>query len=211
MYSCNTETQLRHSLKGVKMIDYRNLFREARTTKKDAVRLFTPSKHDDNGFVHVSVFTNFFTDPKERRIHTNLEYSNFRNDIEATLGTLDTNEQVIMDIFESQESDETDREIAIIGFRKYVSSCYLAARQQYIKHIKLFSSFLLIGSLIIFLLYGIPHPALSEWLKKLLEIFGTVMVWQFVGYMAFERHKELKDLRRLSQIMHVKFDFRLLE
>ena len=143
-------------------------------------------------------------------IRTNADYFRLKSDILNTLDNVPVSEQVTLDIFESVESDEFDRETGIIGFKKYMTSNYYTCRKQYLCRLTLFNLFLLVGLALIFV-DTLLCPDLPLWLSTCLETVAGVFIWQMVGYMAFEWRGDIKRLRRLLQMIDLKFDFRKWE
>ena len=112
-----------------------------------------------------------------------------------------------MDIYESGESTEFDRERALIGFRKYMNENLRGSRKQLMAHLISFAVFLLIGVAIILYLYSANPAWIPAWCFQLVNIIANVFIWQFVGYMAFQFPIERKALCRIRQILSVEYEF----
>lgn len=186
-------------------------FRANALEKKYARQFRQSVARDEDGRMHVPCYTSFFSEMNGTVMRSYSDYANFRKEINASLEPFKVQDPVVIDVFELTPSTEFDRETATIGFRKYISACYSIARRDFIRRQLLFFSFLIIGIVIITMLYGVLSDLLPPWLFYCIETIGTVFIWQFAGYVVFERHSERKNLIRLKQMIKLEFDFKRWE
>ena len=166
-------------------------------------------KRDEEGRIHVALYSELFLKCTGATLITNSLYAAFYDDIASSVETVSAGEQIVMDIFEPSESDEFSREVTILGFRRYINALYLGTNKEHWRHVILFSASLVAGAVLSFFLYNFWISHISRWLYTMIDIFSTVLVWEFAGYMAFELSHEIKQLRRLRQIRNMEFQFRL--
>ena len=171
---------------------------------------FTP-KRDENGRVHVALYSEIFSHAGGAALLTNAAYSELKDDVLSSVETLSPKERVVLDVFEPAESDPFDREAIILGFRRYVNACYMGCRREHLSRIALFSAGLIVGIVLCFLLTNYWEKDLASWIFFVLNTFSTVLIWQFAGYVAFEWNGEVKRLKRLKQIYGIEYEFRLWE
>lgn len=187
---------------------YRNFFQYASDKKISAFRMDAVRGAD--GRVHLGMFTDFFSAAHGRVMRSNNEYNNLRNEVEACIGEFNTVDPITIDVFESRESDEFDRETSIIGFKKYIGANYFAYKKQCMSRLILFSTFLILGILAIVLLYT-HGTELKDWIFYCVETIATVFLWQFAGYAAFELNGEIRQMRRYRQLTDAEFAFKKWE
>lgn len=186
----------------------RSILHENELEKKYAHQFRQSVARDENGNMHIPCFTSFFSEMGGTVMRSYSDYSKFRNEISASLEPFKAHDPIVIDIFERTPSSEFDRETAIIGFRKYISACYAVSRRNFLRRHFLFTSFLILGIIIITLLFGVFSSVLPSWLFYCIEAIGSVFIWQFAGYIAFERHAEKKNLTRLKQMITLNFQFK---
>lgn len=166
-------------------------------------------KRDDQGRLVVPLYSKFFSSLSENVMCSNAMLHEFLEEIEASLCVYSTNEKVILTVYESSDSaDESTLESVLVGFKKYVVQ-YLKMKTARLK--RGFVSFLLLalfGVLVEYLDYIVFPGLLPEWVCKLIDISGTVLIWQFVAYLAFDFSQERKIIRRFRQILQIEYVFR---
>lgn len=164
--------------------------------------------HSDNeGRIHVAVYSAEFTNFGISPLWTTTMYSNLKEDILSSVELLPVKEKPILDIYESGSATEFDHERILIGFKKYLSLCYLSSRRHLLAHLVTFALFLIIGILIVFALYTNRLTFLPDWISALVDAVAAVFIWQFVGYMAYDFVPERKSTRRLAQIQSLEYRF----
>lgn len=189
----------------------RNFFRVSREIKQSYKA--TMNK-DDKGSIHVAIHNNIFTKiKKDNYLATNSSFASLKNDIKPCIEPYKSNEHVVVDVYETEESDEFSRDMAIIGFKRYMNSlCY--GQSKTIK--RMFAICLiamLIGIGIEVILYAIPSIGnnLPLWLFKTIEIIATLFIWQFFGYLTFEFPGSIINYKRNMQIAKCDFEFKHFE
>lgn len=194
---------------------FRNFFSK-KNKNKVAINNKLPIHRDENGAVHVVMHNNIFADVGTTLLASNSMYASLLDDIQPCVEPYSTNEKIVLDIYETRQSDDFSREVVITGFKKYITSCLSGLIRQHIGRFFLFFSFLLVGLLIEFILYGVIGPSLSatnpeitiNWIFKSVEVLGTLFIWQFGGYLAFEFLGERKQIKRYKQIANVDFNIK---
>ena len=166
-------------------------------------------KRDSQGRLVVPFYSRFFSSLSENVMCSNAMYNELKEEIEASVCIIPASERVVLTVYESSPfSDDSTRESVLIGFRKYI------ARYSEMKNSMLRRSFItflllaLFGVLTEFLNYNVFLNALAEWVCNLIDVSATVLIWQFVAYLAFEFSQERKYIRRLKQIMQAEYAFR---
>ncbi len=201
------------------MNDYRAAEKKSRRTSKTVdfsrfLGAFTASttdsvRRDAQGRLIVPLYSRFFSSISENVMCSNVMLKEFMEEIEASLNVYSTDERVLLTVYESSDSaDDETRESVLVGFKKYAAQ-YLK-RKTAMLH-RSFLSFLLLalfGVLIEFLNYNVFAGILSEWVCNLIDISATVLIWQFVAYLAFDFSQALKDIQRLKQILQIEYVFR---
>lgn len=166
-------------------------------------------KRDENGKIHVAVFSKVFSEANEHLLTSNSMYANLLADVKPCFEPYPTKENIVLEVYETKESDDFVRESVVIGFRRYVSGCLKSLCDELRNRIILFSSFLLIGVFVEILIFGIlPENAMPEWLSQTLHIFASLFIWQFGGYVAFEFLGESKKISRFKQIQKADIAFK---
>lgn len=189
----------------------KSILRANALEKKYARQFRQAVTRDENGEMHIPCYTSFFSEMGGTVMRSYSDYSKFSNEISASLEPFKVHDPIVVDIFEINPSTDFDRETAIIGFRRYISACYAVSRRNFLGRQILFSTFLILGIIIISLLYGVFSSVFQPWLFYCIETIGTVFIWQFAGYLAFERRTERKNLIRLKQMITLEFDFKKWE
>lgn len=188
----------------------RNFFSKNENTK--AVPFYKnklPVVRDKDGRVHVVMYTSIFHDASQNLLASNSMYANLLTDLQPCVEPYSPKEKIMVDVYETKPSDEFARDLVVVGFRKYVNSCLTGLYRQHLSRFLLFFSFLLVGIAIEVILYAIPGMAegniLPFWLFKTIEVLGTLFIWQFGGYLAFEFFGERKNAARYKQLAEVEF------
>lgn len=189
------------------MEDHKSFFK-----KKSKAKSVRTTRHNDrakDGRVHIAMHSNIFSEVKHNLIASNSMYADLLNDIQASVEPYSTKEKITIDLYETEKTDEFTKDSVIVGFRKYVNGCLYSLRKQHLFRFSLFGSFLLIGILIEFILYGvIGYGNMSDWVFKSIEVLGTLFIWQFGGYLAFEFLGEMKNIYRYKQALEIEFNVR---
>lgn len=188
------------------MMIARNFFHRSQSEASTAPA-FSSAHRDPLGKVHVAMYSKLFSESAVLPLWSNSMYQSLRYDIENSIDLFNTREKIMMDIYETGESTDLDRERALIGFHKYMKDCYLGSKRQNTAHLLLFLVFLLLGLALIFLLYSLCPQWIPQWIFILMDTVAAVFIWQFVGYMAFEYPVERKKMRRIRQIIGLEFTF----
>lgn len=186
-----------------KTVDFSRLLGSFTASTTDSVR------RDAQGRLIVPLYSRFFSSISDNVMCSNIMLKEFMEEIEASLSVYSANEQVLLTVYESSDSaDENTRESVLVSFKKYAAQ-YLKRKTALLN--RSFLSFLLLalfGILIEFLNYNVFSGILSEWVCNLIDISATVLIWQFVAYLAFDFSQALKDIRRLKQILQIEYVFR---
>lgn len=189
--------------------DFREFYSRRGKDEKNAGG--TICRYDEHGRAHVSLYTRFFSDLTGNFLCTNQMYQDLKKDLLSSIELVSVKRQIVFEIFEPSESDELNREVSIVGFRRFLNANLALEAQRAKNRFILFSIFMLLGVLIVFFLFGIKPSFLSEWAAKCIEIVGTVFVWQFVGYMVYEFQEVRMQIRRLQQMIKAEFCFKKWE
>lgn len=166
---------------------------------------------DKEGNVHTAIYSELFMNTKGIGMITNSSYARLYDDISSSLAVFDSNDSVVIDVFEPGESDDFDRDSIIIGFRRYINALYLGSKKEHNNRVVLFTASLIIGALLGYFLHNGLEAVISSWAYEILNIFSTVLIWEFAGYVAFQMNNEVKNLKRLRQICKADFEFRKWE
>jgi len=179
--------------------------------------LFIKNKNKKNkhysknkGPVTVPMFSDFFSSTSNDMFVTNAMYSSFKESILSTIDIYHPKSDITISVFEEKQSDEEKREIVEIGFKKYIEACYLKAWREWLNGLITVSIFAIVGILVIILGFGLKKLT-PEWVFHLITNLGTVLLWQFVGYWAFEYAGQKRELDRLKQVENIKFIFKRWE
>lgn len=166
-------------------------------------------RRDKLGRLIVPLYSRFFSTLSDNVMYSNAAFHALYEEIEASLCVYSINEQIVLTVYESSaSSDGSMRETVLIGFKKYIHQ-YLKRKTAMLKHsFFTFLSFALLAILIEYLNYTVFSNALSEWVCNLIDVSATVLIWQFVAYLAFEFSQEKKAIRRLKQISQMEYVFR---
>ncbi len=169
-------------------------------------------RRDKLGRLIVPLYSQFFSTLSENVMFSNKMFQGLYEEIEASLCVYSTEEQIVLTVYESSaSSDDSIRESALIGFKKYIQQ-YLKRKISMLKHsFVTFLSFALLALLIEFFNYNVFFNILPEWICNLIDVSATVLIWQFVAYLAFEFSQERKTIRRLRQISKIEYVFRQWE
>ncbi|MCQ2776500.1 MAG: hypothetical protein MJ217_02105 [Bacilli bacterium] len=186
----------------------RNFFKVSREIKQSYKSTLNK---DGDGAIHVAIHNNIFADIKKNSyLASNSSYASLKNDIKPCIEPYKSNEHIVVDLYETEESDEFARDVAIIGFKRYMNSlCYGAAKTIRRMFAICFTA-MLMGILLEILLYGVPVIGnnLPMWLFKTLEVVATLFIWQFFGYLTFEFPGTITNYKRNMQIAKCDFEFR---
>ena len=185
----------------------RFFFRQDTRRKEQDKHASALARCDEKGRIHVALFSDLFGKQAENAMWTNAVFTKLREDIENPVALCPIRQQVVLDVYSPQLASEIDRERLLIAFRRYLEACEKGQRRKNLNSLLLFSCFLLIGILMIFVLYQFLQTLIPVWINVLLEIIATVFIWQFVGYMAFEFPPERRRLHRLHQIINITYEF----
>jgi len=167
-------------------------------------------KRSKDGKVHVAILSDFFGSMSENLFCTNGMYSDFLETVNASVSVCSAKEQIVLDVYENESSTEEMREVMQIGFRRYINACHRKLRSEYVNQLLQVSFFALVGVFLIVLMRGVK-PNIPEWTSVVIEQTGTVLIWQFVGYFAFEHTGQKRELQRLKQIGAMEYSFRKWE
>jgi len=189
------------------MRNYR-LFIGKEDRNRKSGRLFVSKKKEGN--VRVAMFSDFFSDVSDDMFCTNSMYADFKDSIISSIDVYSTKDEITLDIYESKESDEEKRDLLRIGFNKYINACYQKIRQESMNELMQVSVFAVVGILLIILAFGLK-PIVPEWVMYCISNFGTVLIWQFVGYWAFEYSGQKRAWDRLKQIEAISYQFQKWE
>jgi len=189
------------------MRNYRLFLRNRNDEEETGIPVYAKSK---NGVVNVAMFSDFFSSISDDMFCTNSMYSDFKDAILSTVDVYNTKDVITLDIYEKNESSEYTRELLQIGFRKYAHALYLKARQELIDELTTVSIFVVVGVLLIIIAYGLG-PFIPTWALYLISNIGTVLLWQFVGYWAFEYADQKHTMDRFKQIENIKYEFKKWE
>lgn len=166
-------------------------------------------KRDQEGKVHVAMNTSIFDDVKANLLASNSMYASLLTDIQPCLEPYSAKENIVLDIYVTEEPDDFTKESVMAGFKKYVNSCIIALVKQHLFRFFLFFSFLVIGIVIEGVLYGKADVGNNpKWWLKSIEVLGNLFIWQFGGYMAFEYLGESKNIKRYKQIANIEFNIK---
>lgn len=193
----------------------KNFMRNARTVNFS--RLFGKTgastgrafRRDGEGRLVVPLYSKLFSSLTENVMCTNAMFESFKEEIEDSIALYPAKERISLMIYESSEAaDDSVREIVLIGFKKYITQYKEKSVAQLKLNALTFLGIAVIGILLEYFLYSVFPDAFSEWIYSLLDITATVLIWEFVAFLAFEFTKEVAAIRRLSQILDIKFIFR---
>lgn len=167
-------------------------------------------RRDDTGRIHAALYSDFFTGNSGQIMRSNYDYARFKDEIAATIEPYSPGEDIVIDIYEPAESDEFVRDAALLGFRRYVGACYAGSRKLYLRHMIAMLASLVIGLLVVYLMSLLPI-ADKPVIQYLLETIASVLVWQCVGYLAYNREGEARQMKRLGQMMQLEFTYKVWE
>ena len=190
---------------------FRNFFTKEPLNPAKSNRMLVT--RDKQGRAHVAMHSTIFSDVNENILASNSMFADLLNDIQPCIEPYSVKEKIVMDVFETKVSNDFARDTVIIGFKRYVNSCLYGLKKQHLSRFFLFFSFLVFGVLIEFILYFLVQKYVgaeftSHWLFKSVEVLGTLFIWQFGGYLAFEFLGERKQLNRYKQIANIEFEFK---
>lgn len=166
---------------------------------------------DENKKAHVALYSHFFTQLSGNFLCTNKMYRELETDIANSVGLINADKRIVMDIYEPKESNELNREVAIAGFRRYLKAGLEVESKRFRRRMYVFIACLLIGIVLEVLLYGLDLSLLPEWVDSCVDIVATVFVWQFVGFMAYEHRSDRMRLKRMRQMIAMEYTFRKWE
>lgn len=187
------------------MIYSRDFFRRIRSER---MQFRSAAVRDAEGRIHAGLYTDFFTRYAQQMFCTNSMYAQFRSELLSTVEMYDPKERVVVTVFDSDDLEEEDRELALMGFRRYVGACYAGRLRQMMLQLCLFTAFLVVGVALVLFLHALRPSFLPEWAEYLLDAVSGVFIWQFVGYFAFEFSGNRKDLRQLERMRDLEYEFR---
>jgi len=185
-----------------------SLFFRNKDTKTSPLDLFRAGSGSET--VSVAMFSDFFCGMSDNMFCTNSMYSDFKDSVIASIEVYSPKEEILLSIYESSESEEDKRDMLLIGFNKYIRAYYQKLRREYLTEIFQVSFFFVVGFLLIILGYSL-EGTIPNWFMYCITNFGTVLIWQFVGYWAFEYAGQKRTLDRLEQIENLRYDFRKWE
>jgi len=162
-----------------------------------------------DGKAHVGMFSDFFTSVNTDMFCTNSMYAGFKEQVISTVDVYSPKVEITLDVYETKLSTDFNREFLKLGFKKYIHACYERAWREYINELLQVTVFLLVGIAVIIIGYGLKKLfSPLEWPTYLITNLGTVLVWQFVGFWAFEYSGHKKELDRLKQVENIKYNFK---
>ena len=164
-------------------------------------------KRDENGRIHTPLYSSFFADSDGLIMRSNYDYGLFRDELLATVEPYSPKENVVVDLFETSDSDPIVREATVLGFKRFVSACYSAKKRLYRRHLIMMLISLVIGIISVYTAWTYKFDAFPL-ATYLLETVAAVLLWQCIGYFAYSRDAEIIMLRRLAQILRLEFNFR---
>ncbi len=135
-------------------------------------------------------------------------YSTLHSEIDASVYPYGTNVPILLSVYESSSvSDKSVFESALIGFGKYITRLKKNALSELTKQLFSFSSLAVLGIILEYLYNNVFEDILPVWINALFEIVAWVFVWEFAEFMAFRLPGKIKNIRRLSQILHTEYEF----
>lgn len=159
-----------------------------------------------DGKAKVAMFSDFFSNVNDNLFVTNGLYAGFKEQVLSSIDVYSPKVAITMHIYETKQSSEFNRDFLTLGFKKYVEACFDRTWREYISELVHVTMFALIGVLIIFLGFFFSNNN-PDWVTYIITNFGTVLIWQFVGFWAFQFSGYKKDLDRLKQMETIKFEF----
>ena len=186
----------------------RTVFRP-KSGEEPAVAISSTAKRDAQGRLVVPVYSGFFSSLTENVMCTNVMFDSLKKEIDASVMPYSAGEDILLTVYESSEKATEDvRESVIVGFRRYLAACRQRAESALKKHLFVFFVMFLAGVLIEFFLYGAFPDLLPLWIANSLDIVAWVFIWQFAAYLAFEFVSEIRQIRRISQLIRIEYVFR---
>ena len=172
-------------------------------------RLSEPKKaNNDDGKVHVAMFSDFFTSYEKNPLYTNGMYEGFKEEILSSIELYRANEDIKLLVYESEPTDELTHEIVTAGFNKYINQCMRKQFNYLLNRTIIFSSFSLFGVLCIVFATSNIATNYAPWLVSCINNMGCVFLWNFLGYFAFEFFGDRRNLKRLKQILIIEYTYR---
>jgi len=181
------------------------LFRKNKDKKKKALY---SSRKDKN--ISVAMFSSFFNQVNDDMFCTNQMYSAFKDELLSTIEIYHPKAEITVSIYEEKQSNDSTRNMLQIGFRKYINALYQKSLQGFVNQLITISIFMIVGILLVYFAYQI-RPNIQEWLFYVTTNFGTVLIWQFVGYWAFEYADQKRELLRFKQLENIQYEFKKWE
>lgn len=160
----------------------------------------------------LAMFSDFFSNANENGFSTNAMYANFKDQIVATIDVYSPKVDITLDVYELKPSSQIGRDFVLLGFKKYIQNCYRRVFKEFLNILITTSIFFVVGITLIIASFALL-PLLNnlQWPFYLVQTMGTVLVWQFVGFWAFEFSSHYKTLNRLKQIENIEFVFKKWE
>jgi len=164
----------------------------------------------ETGTTTVAMFSDFFSDVSDDLFCTNAMYSDFKDAVISSIEVYSPRENIVLNIYETKESDEDKRAVLQIGFSKYIHACYQKVRHECMQELLQVSFFMVVGILLVILGYKL-ESVVPNWMMYCITNFGTVLIWQFVGFWAFEFNGQKREWDRLAQIEEIQYEYRKWE
>ena len=198
-----TVTAKKRFMRNARTVDFSHVSRGGRSNADQACKL------DEEGRLVVSLYSDFFSSLTDNVMCTNAMFENLKKEIEGSVALYAAKSRIALTVYESSKTADDDvREIVMAGFKKYIAQ-YKARAYSTLKWNTLtFLAIAVIGILLEYFLYQLFPDVFPVWISNLLDIAATVMIWEFVAFIAFEFSREVAGIRRLNQILDVKYTFR---
>lgn len=166
-------------------------------------------KRDKDGRIVIPLYSSFFSSLSSNIMCTNAMFESLKQEIVTSISMYSTKERIVLSIYESSNNIGSDiRDGVLIGFKKYINQSKKKAILKTKKYFFSFLSLALLGMLILHIFYNKFPNMLSTWGYKISDIASTVLIWEFVTYLAFEFPKEITNILRLRQISQITFTFK---
>lgn len=191
------------------MPEFLNLFENIKKNRASGSN--STCRFDKQGRAHVTLYTHFFVNLPGNFLCTNRMYREFRDEVAGSVDLVNTDTQVVLEIYEPAESDEFNRQAAIAGFRRFIETQAEVEYKRFKSRMVVFIALLLVGIALEFVLHGMSLTLLPAWGDNCVDIMATVFVWQFIGFMAYEYQTEKIHFRRLKQMVKTEYVFQKWE
>lgn len=160
-----------------------------------------------DGKAKVGMFSDFFTSVNTDMFCTNAMYSAFKEQVISSIDVYSPKIDIELEVYETKLSTDFNREFLKLGFRKYIEACRERARREYVNELLQVSFFAVVGIIVIIIGFAL-QPIVPAWVWHLVTNLGTVLLWQFVGFWAFEYAGHKRELDRLQQVQNIKYEFK---